>query len=646
MRTLLLATLIVTIAPGAVRVVAESENPVPAGDRQAVRVASPDGQVVLNLAVPASGPAAGALVYNVAYKGKPVVLDSRLGLEPKDAPPLAGPFEITAVNRTSRDVEWTPPYGERAVVPDRYHEAVVDLIEPAAPRRRLQLTLRAYNEGAAFCITVPRQPGLERITLAAEKTRFTFAAGTFGYATTSAQGVYARLPIGEIQKPAERPLTVELANGLVAAVAEARLVDYARMRLVAAKDEPNTLTSTLAGPVTAPLPLTTPWRVIMVGDRPGDLLEHNYLLLNLNPPCAIKDTSWLRPGKVIREVTLTTAGGLACVDFAAAHGIEYVEFDAGWYGPEGNPKSDATRVSVDPKRNPVNDLNLQAVIDYAAKKGVGIILYVNHVAVERQIAEILPLYQRWGVKGVKFGFVNVGPQEWTAWLHEAVRKAAQHRLMVDIHDEYRPTGFSRTYPNLMTQEGISGNETMPTATQNTTLPFTRFLAGAADATICYYCPRIKTTHAHQLALAVVFYSPWQFIFWYDKPSDYQGEPEIEFFERAATVWDDTKVLQGEIGRFVTVARRRGEEWYVGTLTNTEARKLKVPLAFLDTGRKYVAHLYEDAEPDGKSRTNVRIGRFVVGRTTVIRADLRPSGGQAVRIVPATARDIESLPAYR
>lgn len=373
----------------------------------------------------------------------------------------------------------------------------------------------------------------------------------------------------------------------------------------------------------------------MPAERPGDLLEHNYLLLNLNPPCAIEDPSWIKPGKVIREVTLTTRGGKACVDFAAAHGLQYVEYDAGWYGHEYSDEADATTVSVDPKRNPNAELDLREVIRYARSKGIGILVYVNRRALERQLDQILPLYERWGVAGVKYGFVRVGAQQWTRWLHEAVRKAAAHHLIVDVHDAYRPTGVSRTWPNLMTQEGIAGNETMPDATHNTVLPFTRFVCGAGDYTICYYHNRIKTTHAHQLALAVCYYSPLQFVFWYDRPSAYRGEPEIAFFERVPTVWDETRVVAGEIGRFAVIARRSGEEWYVGTITNNAARRLRVPLAFLDAGRTYDAHVYEDARPedDVTTRTQVAIRRRRVGPGTVLEADLLPSGGHAVRLVP-------------
>ncbi len=266
--------------------------------------------------------------------------------------------------------------------------------------------------------------------------------------------------------------------------------------------------------------------------------------------------------------------------------------------------------------------------------------------------EIFPLFQQWGVAGVKFGFVHVGSHRWTSWVHEAVRKAARYHLMVDIHDEYRPTGYSRTYPNLLTQEGVYGNECMPEADHNTILPFTRFLAGPADYTICYYhqagikdVKGIRTTSAHQLALAVIFYSPLQFVFWYDKPSDYQDEPEISFFEHLPTVWDDTRVVLGEIGTYAAVARRGGTGWFVGAITNNQGRVLDIPLTFLEPGRSYVATLYTDGGDQVHTRTHVRIERSLVTAQTVVNAHLKPSGGMAIELRPARAEDMQFLRPY-
>ena len=620
-----LALLNVIAAAGAV-----SERP--------LQVSSPDGNVVIKFDVKDLEGQHGCLVYAVAYKGRPVVADSRLGLAIKDTVSLQSDFNIIDISRSSYNSTYRPVYGERKTIQDHYNQLIVELKESHPPYRRLRLTFRAYNEGAAFCYTLPRQDALKDFIISAEKTQFRFTGNHTAYAVYSAQGQYSKVPLSKIKNNCERPLTIEIDNGPFVSVAEARLVDYARMRLSPDKSQPHTLVSSLAGQVNAVTPFTTPWRVLLLGRTPGRLLERNYLILNLNAPCAIKDTSWIKPGKIIREVTLTTAGGRACVDFAVKHNLQYVEFDAGWYGHEYSDESDATTISVDPKRSK-GPLDLHAVLDYAKNRGIGIILYVNRRALERQLDEILPLYEKWGVKGVKYGFVQVGSQRWTKWLHEAVRKAAKYHLMVDVHDEYRPTGYSRTYPNLMTQEGIRGNECMPTADENLILPFTRMLAGAGDYTICYYNNRIKTTHAHQLAAAVVYYSPWQFVFWYDRPSHYQGEPEIEFFEHLPTVWDDTRVIHGKIGEYITIARRSGDEWHLGTMNGLDRRELKIPLTFLEQGKQYVAHVYSDANPDDKTRTHVQISRHVVDSSDVLNAKLPPTGGQAVRIVPATPDDL-------
>jgi alpha-glucosidase len=453
--------------------------------------------------------------------------------------------------------------------------------------------------------------------------------------------------LSKIRSGCERPLTIRASDDAFLAVAEARLVDYARMKLGPRAEPPLGLVSVLSSPVQAELPLTTPWRVIMLADSPGQLLENNDILLNLNDPCAIDDPSWIKPGKVIREVTLTTTGGKACIDFAAAHNLQYVEFDAGWYGHEYTGDSDARTVTVDPKRSP-GPLDLPEIIRYADEREIGILLYVNRRALDRQLDEILPLYQQWGIQGVKYGFVNVGSQHWTAWLHEAVRKAAAHRLMVDVHDEYRPTGYSRTYPNLMTQEGIGGDETSPSNSQTLTILFTRMLAGAGDNTICYYDPRVdrNASHAYQLAKAVCIYSPWQFLYWYDRPplspqkkggaggsqNRIGNEPELEFFDHVPTVWDDTKVVHGQIGRYAVIARRSGDRWFVGCMNSGEPRTLRVPLAFLAEGRQYTAHIYRDDDTVA-TRNRVRIERVPVTRESVVEAAMSAQGGQAMRIEP-------------
>ena len=625
------------------------------GVQGAEAVKSPDGNVVITFNVKGVGDQRGCPVYSVAYKNQPIVVDSLLGLAIKDAPVLEADFNIISVTGSSNDSIYSPVYGERKTIRDHYNQLVVDLQENRQLHRRLRLTFRAYNEGAAFCYTLPKQKALKSFVISSEKSQFRFTGDHTAWTAYSAQGQYSKVPLSNVKNNCERPLTIKINNGTFVSVAEAKLVDYARMRLSPDKGQPLTLISSLAGEVKADAPYTTPWRVLLLGDKPGQLLERNYLILNLNEPCAISDTSWIKPGKVIREVTLTTKGGKACVDFAVEHNLQYVEFDAGWYGHEYSDQSDATTISVDPKRSK-GPLDLHGVIDYAKKRGVGIIVYVNRRALERQLDEILPLYESWGIKGVKYGFVQVGSQQWTKWLHEAVRKAAKHHLMVDVHDEYRPTGYSRTYPNLMTQEGIRGDETKPSNSLTLNILFTRMLAGAGDNTICYYDRRVdeNASHAYQLAKSVCFYSPWQFLYWYDRPGSSPrkaggaggshnvigDEPELEFFDYVPTVWDDTKVIHGKIGEYAVLARRSGENWFIGCMNGDDRHSFDIALDFLDKDRRYLAHIYTD-DPAASTRTHVKISRYIVDSSDILKAELPTRGGQAIRIVPATDKDVKA-----
>jgi hypothetical protein len=290
--------------------------------------------------------------------------------------------------------------------------------------------------------------------------------------------------------------------------------------------------------------------------------------------------------------------------------------------------SDASKVAIP-------DFDLPSIIKYGSDKGIGVWLYVNQQALLTQSDTLFKTYRDWGVKGVKFGFVQVGSHRWSTWINQAIRQAAEARIMVNIHDDWRPTGEQRTWPNLLTAEGVRGNEEMPSATDNTILPFTRFLAGAADYTICYFDPRIKTTHAHQLALAAIYYSPLQTLYWYDRPEQEHGEPELEFWDRIPVSWDQSKVLQGAPGQFVTTARRKGKDWFVGSITNNDGRTLSVKLDFLEPGRQYQASIYSD-DASVATATKVGIERRIVDASTVLEARLSPSGGQAIWITPLTA----------
>jgi len=616
-------------------------------------ISSPDGRGVMTL-----DDSRGRIEYSISRDGRTIIRASQLGLEV--GKPLLEGLRIGEVRELGEvSQSWKPVYGERAEIPDRYRLAEVDAVGERG--KAFTLIIRAYDEGIAFRYRIP---GGAYIKITDEYTEYTLPEGTLAYFTPKAQTEYSLLPLKDWPGDGEsdRPLLLKLPEGGYACLAEAEVVDYVRTKYRLG-DRPDTIRAAMYGPVEDIAPYDTPWRMVMYGEKAGDILEHNYLFYNLNPPCAIDDVSWIRPGKVMREVTLTTEGGLGLVDFAVKRNLQYILFDTGWYGFEADKASDATTVTLDPRRNPdPNALDLRRVIDYARSKGIGVILYVNQRALQQQLDEILPLYKSWGVAGVKFGFVQVGSQVWTRWMHEAVRKCAKYGLMVDIHDEYRPTGVSRTWPNLMTQEGVRGNEEFPDAFNNTVLPFTRFVAGPADYTICYYrqdfgrladrqqdaygVPRsrtIKTTPAHQLALAAVYYSPLQLLYWYDKPSDCEDEPELKFFDDVYTVWDESKVLEGEPGKYITMARRHGGEWFIGSIANA-ARRTEISLGFLPEG-KYVAEIYTDGDASIPTRTKVRVSKYRVSSKDVLRLNLRDSGGAAIRLVPETPAD-KSVRNYR
>ncbi|MGA0555315.1 glycoside hydrolase family 97 N-terminal domain-containing protein [Larkinella sp. VNQ87] len=586
-----------------------------------LEVRSPNGRLRFVFSIRAEG----VPTYEIQDQNRPVILPSALGLSANPNGRNTGwdrGLRILSVSRIRRDTVWKPVWGERSLILDRYNELVITLRHEAADRGTLQLVARAYDEGIAFRYSFPENIRTQILDFGQEQTHFTLPADTKAYFTDHAQGSYEERAPSGWKQPAELPLTLKLANGTWACIAQAEQTNYPRIRLQTTSN--GQLVSRLFGDVTETSPYALPWRVVLVANRPGELLEHNYLIQNLNPPTQLKDVSWIQPGKVMREVTLSTAGAKKLVDFAVEQNIEYIHFDAGWYGHEYEVGSDATTVTVDPRRNPKGDLNLPEAIRYARSKGKKVILYVNHRALERQLDSLFPLYQRWGVSGIKFGFVHTGSHRWTVWLHEAVRKAAQHQLVIDIHDEYSPTGFSRTFPNLLTQEGIRGNEEFPDATHNTVLPFTRFIAGAADYTFCFNEPRLKNTKGHQLALPVIYFSPLQYLYWYGKPEHYPDRTEISFWKNLPTVWDDTKVIEGAPGQWVSVARRKGNDWYLGTITSTEPRTVALPLNFLEPGKTYTAECHED-DGTGKVRKTVR----TVTAKDKLPASLLASGGQAV-----------------
>jgi alpha-glucosidase len=599
-----------------------------AGCSRKLRLNSPDGRLKMEI-LPGGGKADSSVAsFSLKYDGNIVLLPSSLYITTGKSQKADG-INLIRIETESISRNWVNNLGERKDVPEAYNQLKLYLMSNGM---MINVICRAYNEGLALAYEFPEQEGRDSLSISSENIIFRFTGDHMVWSAPRAQATYNRLPLTAFDQGCERPLVIEADTSLFLALGEAALVDYPRMKFDPDSSSAYSVKSRLDGPAKRAVPFRSPWRFIMTGNSPGDLLEKNYFLLNLNDSSEISDQSWIRPGKVLREVTLTTEGGKAAVDFTSGHGMQYIEFDAGWYGPEYNDASDARAVNLDPARSK-GPLDLQEVISYATSKNIGVLLYVNRRALERQIDTLLPIYKEWGVKGIKFGFVQVGSQEVTSWLHESVRKAAAYNMVVDIHDEYRPTGYSRTYPNLLTQEGIRGDEESPTNSHTLITMFTRMIAGAGDNTICYYNDRVEKkmgSHASQLAKAVCIFSPLQFLYWYDRAVNIGDEPELEFFNNVPTVWDETRVLHSRIGEYGVIARRSGNDWFIGGINGESARNLDLKFDFLEPGRNYTAKIYTD-DPAVQTRTHVRTDSVQVSNTTVYKASLKPNNGIAIHI---------------
>lgn len=593
----------------------------------------------------------GRLTYRLDYAAKQVIeegelgvnidnhlVESAMGIPVDNSNVWTHGMEVASVDRRSEDNTWKPVYGEYAQIRDRYNEMTIHLLKggkhqdgggTAYDKRQqylLDIIVRAYDEGVAIRYHFPEATNGLFVHITDDLTSFRFAPGAEAYHYAWAQSHANKVKLLKSEaawkEEAERPLTLRLDNGLYAAIGEAALSDFVRGKLKLKAD--NELQMALFHPADIITAYNMPWRFIMVGEKAIDLINNKQMVLNLNAPCQIQDTSWIKPGKAFRVCRLDMKTCMEGVDFCVDRGLQYIELDAGWYGPEMKMSSSALKVLE------TRDIDMPKLCQYAKSKGIGVWVYVNQRALYQELDQLLPLYEKWGISGIKFGFVQIGSQEWTTWLHNAVKKCADHHIMVDIHDEYRPTGWSRTYPNLMTQEGIGGNEEMPDAEHNTILPFTRFLCGPADYTPCYFNGRVKNTKAHQLAMPVVYYSPITFLYWYDLPNVYKGEKELDFWKYCPTVWDESKALQGEIGEYIVQARRSGNDWFVGAMNGLQARDITLNSAdFLQKGKKYRVEIYND-NPALNTRTKVSTVVQAIKAGKILKLHLQPSGGAALR----------------
>ncbi|WP_310217051.1 glycoside hydrolase family 97 protein [Caulobacter sp. BE264] len=626
-------------------------------------VTSPDGRTRISLS-----DQSGQANFTLQFKGETLIAPSPLGLVLDKGGALSGGVKI--VNAASRSVDETYDLvvGKTRTVRDRYNETTVEFLETGGLQRRLKVIARAYDDGVAFRYVLPDQPTLAGVAVRGEETRFDFAGddrcwalnlGRFG---TSHEGEYDPVMASGFRASAlyELPVVCQTAKGATFALAEADLRNWAGLylsgrgdgglglqaQLSPRLDDPSKAVLTRIGTDTV-----SSWRVVMVGETPGALIASN-LMTSLNPPTALTDTSWIKPGKAAWDwwnggktanaEGMTDAAMKGFIDFAAAHKLEYMLIDDGWYVGSGQapvvlPGTDATR--------PIPAINIADLVAYGRERGVGIMLWVHWKAMDAQMDEALAAYQAWGIKGIKVDFMDRDDQPMVDFYHRLLTKAGEHQLMVDLHGAYRPTGLVRTYPHYVTQEGVLGAEYNKwsrriTATHNVTLPFTRMLLGPMDYTPGgfrnvapkdfknqFILPTVQTTRGQALAMYLVYDSPLTMVS--DSPITYAASPAgLDFISAVPTTWDETRVLSGEIGQSIVIARRKGAEWWVGAMTNEAGRTVKVPLSFLGDGT-FSAEVRED----GPEPTALKTRTQAVTRKDALTLKLAPSGGGAVRLTP-------------
>jgi len=578
------------------------------GNAHIYNVKSPDGRTVFELTSREGG-----LLYRVRYDGQETVSWSDLGFV-VDGRGVGVHTVISGVKYTKYNHSFVWPLGENERIENNYNGAVFNLMDGDVS---FSLVVRAYAGSVAFRYEMIGQH--RHLTL--ERTCFNFTQPLTIYQYNQ-ESVFAPVDLNSMQKTCDFPATLTNNRDLFISIGEADNTGYTKAELLRGETN-NSLSVVINHDTSVSLngSFISPWRTISMARTAIGLHDYSDLYLRLTGTDKNRVPAWVLPGKLIRS-QLTTEDGMRAVDFASKEKFQYILFDAGWYGKEFNSSSDPRRY--------IEQLDIPKVVQYGKSKHVGILLYVNYVGLRNYIDDIIPLYKKWGVAGLKFGFVDGLSQKGIEWLVTAVKKVTDSGMIVNVHDNYKPTGLSRLMPGWLTQEGVRGDENSPDAFHTTVLPFTRFLAGPADFTFCYpnskntFSKNLKVSRAQQLALTVIYFSPLQAIFWYGRPEDYTDQNEIEFFSRVPTVWDETRYLAGDIGKFISVARRKGNSWYIGNAAGLAGWKGLIKLDFLEAGKSYLGEIWQDSS-EGKIFKTTRIFK----KGDKIYLNLKGAGGEAL-----------------
>lgn len=628
---------------------------------------SPDGKVRIRLSADA---AVGGVAYAVDYRGKALISNSALGVRVSSSTLCSGPMKIMSQIRKASDTTYTVVCGKSRLSRDYYNELDIEL-GGKSNGQKVRLTFRAYDDGVAFRY---RLPGTGDITIQDEETSFCVVGNPTAWKlpvssyATPYEFYYTEEVLDNVTSPSlfGCPLLLKWTDGTCAAITEADLRDYAGMYLEPTAGDPGCLRSRLSprldaagAAVIGKLPLQTPWRVILIGSHEGALIESN-LVYNLNPPPSTTDTAWIKTGKttfpwwngfevgpnVEFKAGLNTATMKHYIDFCSEAGIEYHSLDGlknkAWYGGPIRPYNGADLTTALP------GLDLPGVIDYAKQKNVRLRLWMHSAAALAQMEKAFPVYEEWGIEGVMCDFFDHDDQQTVAAVHRILALAMKHHLTVTLHNIYKPTGLHRTYPNLLAEEAVLNLEFNKwsqgsTPEHEVTVPFTRMLAGPVDFHSGSFhnvfeadfkpqnvAPMTKGTRARELARYVVYenYLPMMA----DYPAAYRGQPGLQFVVEVPTSWDETRYISGDAGKYVVLARRKGAQWYVGCMTNSEARTLEIDLAFLGKG-KFDAEIFSDDLRPPLSAKALQVVKREVSAQDKVEAAMATAGGFAMRLTP-------------
>ncbi|MDN3583238.1 glycoside hydrolase family 97 protein [Mucilaginibacter flavus] len=631
-----------------------------------INISSPDVRIKFTISTDQAG-----LFYEVSYKNTVMVDKSRLNISFKEGGSFNHDLFISPVKMEHLTEDYQLITGKTSKVHSDCNSVVIPVSELSGTKRNLNIEVRVFNDGAAFRYVIPKQGDLAMVNVTDEINTFNLTQNPQVTAllrmnyTTSHEGIYTKVKLKDLKADTlmDMPALFEFPNGNYMAITEAALLDYAGMYLI----KHNGLLESRLSPlpkqpdikVKAILPHSSPWRVIMISDRVGAFIESN-ILTSLSPPCRVKDVSWIKPGKTtfpwwngnaIPDTSFAPGNNydtqMYYVNWCAKYGIEYhsvVEYGLHeWYVNDGagfqpGPNADPTRA--------VPGLDMQQVCDSAAKRGVGIRFWVHWAALYLKLDAAFTQYEKWGVKGLMCDFMDRDDQEMVNMQTEILEKAAQHKLHIQFHGAYKPTGLSRTYPNEFTREGTLNYENdkwndIVTPDADINIPFTRMLAGSTDYhlggfhaanaktfKVHYTRPYVLGTRCHMMAMYVVLENTLGMVC--DAPDDYIGQPGFEFLQQVPTTWDETKVLSAKVGKYVAIARRKGTDWYIGAITDHDAQNLPVKLDFLAAGN-YKAEVYSDAGDVEQYPDHLIKEINEVNNATMLNIQLSSGGGQVIHI---------------